>query len=109
MRDAALEALLQDALHGKQGITSKVMFGGTCWLLHGNLVCGARHDGLLFRLGRGNEAWALKTEHIEPMHSGARIMHGWVRAQPEAYASDALREKLLAAALAYAGSLPRKS
>ena len=30
------------------------MFGGWAWLLRGNLVCGAREDGLLARLGKGS-------------------------------------------------------
>jgi hypothetical protein len=31
------------------GITEKAMFGGWSWLLHGNLLCGARDDGMLTR------------------------------------------------------------
>jgi len=107
-RDEALEALMEDALQGTAGVTSKVMFGGKCWLLHGNLVCGARKDSLLFRLGRENDGWALALPGIGSMQSGARTMHGWVRATPEAYASDALRERLLRESLRYAASLPRK-
>ena len=47
-------------------ITEKAMFGGWAWLLNGNLLCGARHDGMLVRLGKGNEAWALATSGHRP-------------------------------------------
>jgi hypothetical protein len=39
---------------------------------------------------------------------GGRRMSGWVRATPEAYGNDALRQKLIEAALRFTGSLPKK-
>jgi hypothetical protein len=40
---------------------------------------------------------------------GGRRMSGWVRATPEAYGNDTLRQKLIDAALDFTGSLPKKS
>ena len=107
-RDPGLEELLNEELQDERGLTSKAMFGGWAWLLNGNLLCGARKDGLLVRLGKDNDAWALKTRGVVPMIMGERPMHGWVRAAPEAYGDDALRRKLLDAALAFVRSLPEK-
>ena len=59
-RDRGLEELLNDTLLSVKGLTQKPMFGGWAWLVNGNLVCGARTDGMLVRLGKENEAWALK-------------------------------------------------
>jgi len=84
------------------------MFGGRCWLLRGNLLCGAREDGLLARLGPGNDDWALRTPGIARMLSAGRPMRGWVRAAPEAFGDDALRRKLIDAALAFTRGLPGK-
>jgi hypothetical protein len=39
---------------------------------------------------------------------GGRRISGWVRATPEAYGNDALRQKLIDAALEFTGSLPKK-
>jgi len=108
MRNKVLEELLNDDLAPVRGVTEKAMFGGRAWLLNGNLLCGARDDGLLARLGKGNDAWALATPGIAPMISRGRPMHGWVRATPEAYGDDALRRKLLNAALDFTRSLPKK-
>lgn len=100
--------MLREDLDGVDGLAEVTMFGGRCWLLRGNLLCGARTDGLLVRLGRDNESWALAQPSIAPMVMGARRMHGWVRAAPDAFADDTLRRRLLDGALAFAGSLPPK-
>ena len=84
------------------------MFGGWAWLLGGNLLCGARHDGMLVRLGKGNDEWALKLTGVEPMISRGRRMNGWVRVNPDVYGNDAIRHQLVALAIQSVGSLPAK-
>jgi TfoX N-terminal domain len=107
-RDEGLEELLREDLKGEPGLTEKAMFGGQAWLLHGNLLCGARDEGMLARLGKGNDGWALAMPDIVPMISRGRRMHGWVRAGPEVFGDDAQRRKVLDAALAFVRSLPAK-
>jgi hypothetical protein len=107
-RDEGLEELLREDLEGVPGLTEKTMFGGNAWLLNGNLLCGAREDGMLARLGKGKDGWALALPEIAPMMSRGRPMPGWVRAGPGAFGDDALRRKLLDAALAFVRSLPAK-
>jgi hypothetical protein len=51
-RDPGLEELLRETLADRPGLREVGMFGGLCWMLQGNLRCGARHDGLLIRLAR---------------------------------------------------------
>jgi len=107
-RDEGLEELVNDELRSVPCITGKAMFGGRAWLLRGNLLCGARHDGLLVRLGKGNDAWALKLKGVKPMVSRGKSMHGWVRADASVYGEDGTRRKLIAAALKFVGSLSGK-
>lgn len=107
-RDRGLEEVLNDELAEVSKVTSKGMFGGWAWLVRGNLLCCARHDGMLVRLGKGNDAWALKLKGVEPMMSGTRRMEGWVRAAPSVWGNDARRRKLLDAALDFCRSLPAK-
>ncbi|HLJ85692.1 MAG TPA: TfoX/Sxy family protein [Candidatus Angelobacter sp.] len=107
-RDKGLEELLNDNLSGTRGLTQKAMFGGMAWLVNGNLLCGARHDGMLVRLGKDKDAWALAIPGIIPMIMQGRTMNGWVRAAANAYSDDALRQKLLDAALEFNRSLPKK-
>ena len=107
-RDKGLEALLSDDLGPLQGLTEKGMFGGWVWMLRGNLLCAARSDGMLFRLGRDRDGWALELAGVTPMFSGERRMYGWVRASSEACAEGDRRERLLRAALDFVGALPPK-
>ena len=107
-RDKGLEELLSDNLSSVQGLTQKAMFGGLAWLVNGNLLCGSRDDGMLVRLGKDNDAWALKIPGVAPMVMQGRRMNGWVRAAPEVCGSDALRKKLLKAALEFNRTLLKK-
>jgi hypothetical protein len=107
-RDHGLEELIQGDLRSLSGITEKAMFGGRSWLLHGNLLCGARDDGMLVRLGKGLDGWTLAISGIVPMESRGSIMQGWVRCGPEAYGDDELRGRLLARAVEFVGTLGRK-
>lgn len=107
-RDAGLEELIRQEVGARDGVSEKPMFGGLAFLLDGHLLCGARNDGMLVRLGKGNDGWALPLEGIELMVMGDRRMNGWVRAGAAAFGDDALRKQLLDAALAYVLSLPPK-
>ncbi|MDH7795098.1 MULTISPECIES: TfoX/Sxy family protein [unclassified Beijerinckia] len=107
-QDAGLAELLREDLVSVRGLTEKAMFGGRAWLLNGNLLCGARDDGMLVRLGKGKDDRARATPDIVPMISRDRVMSGWVRAGPTAFGDDKLRRRLLDAALAFVRSLPKK-
>lgn len=107
-RDPGLEELVHNALGNPPGLTGKAMFGGWGFLLHGNLLCGARRGSLMLRVGRENEAWALEIPGVAPVVMRGRRMHGYVRAAQEAYADDAVRQRLLDAAVAFTSSLPSK-
>lgn len=84
------------------------MFGGLAWLLDGKLLLGARHLGMLARIGETNEKWALKMPGVTPMEMRGRPMRGWVRASMDACGDDALRRKLITAAIEFVRTLPQK-
>lgn len=106
-RDEGLEELVEAELEDMHGLVRKRMFGGLAWMLDGHLLCGASDRGLMVRLGKGNDGWALALPDIEEMMS-SRKMPGWVRAGPDAYGDDELRRKLLGDAIAFVGTLPRE-
>ena len=107
-RDAGLEELVHGALGSLPGLTEKAMFGGWAFLLHGNLLCGARRGSLMLRIGRDNEVWAFEIPGVIPVVMRGRRITGYVRATPEAYADDNHRRRLLDAAVAFTHTLPRK-
>jgi hypothetical protein len=107
-RDEGLEEQIREELGPMDGLHEAAMFGGLAWMLDGNLLCACRHDGMMARLGKGNEAWALALEGLSEVSTGRSPMRGWVWATPEAAADDALRLKLLDQALAFVRTLPAK-
>lgn len=107
-RDPGFEDLIRGDLPREPALTEKAMFGGWAWLLNGNLLVGARSDGLLARLGKGNDDWALSLPDVAPMMMRGRALDGWVRAGPAAYGDDALRLRLIEGALDFVRRLSPK-
>jgi hypothetical protein len=108
-RDPGLEELVKSSLGNTRGLSEKAMFGGWAWLLHGNLLCGARRGSLLLRAGKDNEAWANEIPGVATAIMRGRRMSGWVRVTTEVYSDDAPRHKLIDAAVQFTGSLPKKN
>lgn len=106
-RDLGLEELVREHLGFQPGLAETAMFGGRAWLLDGNLLCAASNKGLMVRLGKGADGWALERSGVGPMSAG-RPMAGWVCADADAYGDDELRSELLNAALAFTRALPPK-
>ncbi len=108
-RDRLLEEMVRAELEGVDGLVEKVMFGGLAWLLDGHLICAASSRGMLARLGKGEDSWALALPEIETLAMRGRALPGWVRVTPVASRDDdALRRRLIAAALSFVWTLPPK-
>jgi hypothetical protein len=87
--DEKLDARVREIV-AKWGATTKKMFGGTCHLLQGNMLCGVNTDQLIVRLGEEAGAVALKEPNTRPMDITGRPMKGWVIVSPKGYAGEAL-------------------
>jgi TfoX/Sxy family transcriptional regulator of competence genes len=83
----ALRALFAD----RPEITERKMFGGPCFFLNGNMLCGAEKGRYMLRVGKEQEAGALTRPGAEPIIFGQRKMGGflWI-------AEDAAKGKKLA-------------
>jgi len=108
-RDWLLEDMLREVLGDEGGVTEKAMFGGLCWLLDGHLLCAASGKGLMVRLGKGEDSWALAHPEVATVVMGERAMPGWVRVSPDASRDDdALRRALVGKAIEFVRRLPPK-
>ena len=106
-RDHGLEDLIRSDLPHDFALSEKAMFGGWAWLLNGNLLVGARADGMLVRLGKDRDAWALARRRRPDVF--ARQGDGWLgRAGPEADGEDAVRSRLIEGALQFVRRLAPK-
>lgn len=100
--------ILRDELATLDGITERRMFGGLCFMLNGNMLCGVDKNGGMARVGKDNEAAALELPGIEPLSFTGRKMGGMVDINPEAMENDATLKAVLALALEFVQVMPAK-
>ena len=102
----ALTQRLRAALKGRKRITEKPMFGGACFMLRGNMLCGTGKSDFMFRVGKEQDAEALARPGARPMDITGRKMPGfvWVDAGCDARAL----KRWVELAEKYVGTLPPK-
>ena len=88
--------------------TRKKMFGGTCYLFKGHMMCGVYRECLILRLGEGTAAKALARAGVRPFDVTGRPMTGWVMVDGDAAGGERL-EGWLMAAKAFVETLPPKT
>ncbi|MFV0244643.1 MAG: TfoX/Sxy family protein [Qingshengfaniella sp.] len=92
------------------GLIEKRMFGGICFLLHGNMLALISDKTAMYRVGKDHEAEACTLEGVEPMIHGKRKMGGFVHLDPAAFAElDDTRQPLTDLALRHVTTLPPKA
>lgn len=107
--DDKLAEKVRGILKGKHGVTEKKMFGGLCFLHHGNMLCGVDNKGrLMIRVGADNYPKALKSKHARQMDFTGKPLKGMVYVAAEGIRSQAALRKWLEQGLSFTGSLPRK-
>jgi hypothetical protein len=89
------------------GTSRKLMFGGTCYLINGNMMCGVYKDYLILRIGEHKAREALERPHVKPFDITGKPMKGWVMVAEAGFAGAAL-EFWLGKAYEFAKSLPPK-
>ncbi|MEW5850157.1 MAG: TfoX/Sxy family protein [Myxococcota bacterium] len=106
--DHALTEQLRAAVKGRRSIVEKKMFGGICWMLNGNMLCGVHKDRYMFRVGPELEREALARDGASPMDITGKPMRGFVWVTGDA-AQRAGIETWIALAERYIRALPAKS
>ena len=106
--DEGLAEILRGDLAETAGVSEKKMFGGLCFLLNGNMLCGVHQGGGMFRVGKDNEAAAMDVDGAGPMTFTGRKMGGMVDVTDNLLADDARRGQVMALAMDFVGALPAK-
>jgi len=83
------------------------MFGGTCFLLRNNMLCGTGSGNFLFRVGKEAHATAVKRRGAKAMVHGGRRMEGFIWVDPSACNAKSIKS-WLDLAVGYVGKLPAK-
>ena len=94
---------------GNRAFTEQKMFGGTCFMINGNMLIGTSKRGLLVRVGKDAHSAAVARPHARPMEMGGRSMEGYLHVAPEGTATQADLDQWLDLALAFVETLPAKA
>jgi len=88
----------------------KKMFGGTGYMLHGNMACGILGDDLIVRVSPEDHEALLKRAHVKvfTMKQGPRPMKGWLMVEPEGYKYAKQLAQWIKQGVEFAATLPPK-
>jgi hypothetical protein len=106
--DETLAATLRRLLNRQKNITEKKMFGGTAFLLGGNICCGAWKNCLILRLGADAARQVLSEEHARPFDITGRPLRGWAMIEPAGWRNEAALHRWVQWAEEFTSGLPPK-
>ncbi len=106
--DKVLEERIRVVVDRWKDLSAKRMFGGVCFLLKGNMMCGIWKDSLVVRVGLDGFQEALDAPHTRPFDVTGRPMAGWVMVGPRGVEKDKDLKAWLAKARAFVRTLPAK-
>jgi hypothetical protein len=106
--DETLASRIREINCSINGFSEKKMFGGICFLLHGNMCCGVLKEELVLRIDpeRGDDV--LNRAHTRPFDFSGRPMKGFVLVAPGALGSVQELRDWVSLALSFAEKLPPK-
>lgn len=105
--DEQLAERVREELQADASFSERKMFGGLCFMLHGNMCAGVVGERLMLRLGEQASQEAMEHPHVSPMDFTGRPLRNMVYVD-----RDGLRGAELARwvdrAASFARSLPPK-
>lgn len=104
----SLAARVRQAVKGWRGFTEKKMFGGICFMLHGNMCVGIWQTSLIVRLGPDQATTALKEPNVVEFDITGRPMKGWVMVEADGVETDEQLDGWIEQAVEFVETLPRK-
>jgi TfoX/Sxy family transcriptional regulator of competence genes len=110
--DEAQAQRLRDGLRGVKGVTERRMMGSLCLMVNGNMLGGidrtkTGRDRYMFRVGKDNEAKALRRPGASIVNMGGKRLGGLIFVDVAACDAAALQQ-WIALALGFVGGLPKK-
>jgi len=104
----ALAQRIRVTLGRHSAFTEKKMFGGICFLINGNMVCGTSSEELMLRLGDEGAQAALQESNTREMDFTGRPLKSMIYVSPEGIVSDRNLERWVKRAAYFVSTLPPK-
>jgi TfoX/Sxy family transcriptional regulator of competence genes len=96
------------ALGPLPGLEAKKMFGGICYLLNGNMLCGVVDERMIVRLGKTDQAEAMTRPYTRPFDYTGKAMAGWLMVESAGLESEEDMADWVQVCLDYVRTLPPK-
>ena len=106
--DEELVSRIRTILANEVGFSEKRMFGGVCFMIHGNMCVGTWKGSLIVRLNRARHEQTLAEPHTRPFDVTGRVMKGWALVEPPAIELDEDLMEWVYRAVDFVRSLPPK-
>jgi hypothetical protein len=107
--DEEVAERVRSLVGGRDGYSERKMFGGICFMMHGNMFAGVVRDDLMLRVGKDAFDAALTRRNTKPMDFTGRPMVGMVFVEPPGFASRVALQTWLDDALGFVETLPAKA
>ncbi len=108
MDNGMLADRVRKVLSEREGVSQRRMFGGVCFMIHGNMCVGTWKGSLIVRLDKKDHDKTLAEPHTKPADITGRVMKGWALLEPAGIDSANDLETWVDRAASYAESLPPK-
>src|SRR6187431_1706738 len=105
----ALAERVRAVVATRDGYSERKMFGGLCFMLHGNMFAGVVRDDLMLRVGKDAFNAALKRPATRPMDFTGRPMNNMIYVAPPGCATDESLQGWLDDALTFVETIPPKA
>ena len=99
---------IRQSLGEQTGVVERKMFGGLCFMAHGNMLGGVMGDEIIARVGTERYKDSLQVPHARPMDFTGRPMRGFVIVASEGIESEEGLDEWVARGVNFAISLPPK-
>ncbi|MGH7889634.1 MAG: TfoX/Sxy family protein [Thermodesulfobacteriota bacterium] len=104
-----LDNSLQEIIKDWSGLVRKKMFGGTGYLVNGNMCFGVYKDFLVLRLGEEGENKLKKESYYRQFDITGRRMKGWVMVDESGWKNPKELRRLVIMAKEFVLTLPKKN
>ncbi|WP_417383627.1 TfoX/Sxy family protein [Gimesia sp.] len=95
-------------LKRRKGFSERKMFGGICFMLHGNMCCGVTRERLMLRLGEQGAHKALQEPNTREMDFTGKPLKSMIYVEQAGFEAEEDLKYWINRAVKFAQSLPAK-
>jgi TfoX/Sxy family transcriptional regulator of competence genes len=106
--DEGLVERLRDYFEDYPNVLEKRMFGGMCFMMNGNMLCGVVDSHIMLRVGPNQYEDCLKKDNVRLMDFTGKPLKGFIYVDEDGIAEDEDLRAWVQTAETFVGSLPPK-